>query len=102
MRASGTNFYSVPVKPDQTVEVRLYAAFLEVREGANISPGTSAAMNVDNRSWIWSTTSSKSRARWPDLNRWPHGGKEDCGRKATTGWEELTLRHGKTERHLVR
>ena len=28
----GTNFYSVPVKPDQTVEVRLYPTYVEVRE----------------------------------------------------------------------
>ena len=29
---SRTNLYSVPVKPDKTVEVRLYPSYVEVRE----------------------------------------------------------------------
>ncbi len=95
----GTNLYSVPVKPDKTVEVRLYPTYVEVRE-----EGRCIARH--ERSYGWqqqvldlehyldvlerkpgALAGSKPLAAWREKGLWPQS--------YDRLWEELILRHGK-------
>jgi transposase len=95
----GTNFYSVPVKPDQRVEVRLYPTYVEVREEGRCiarherSYGRQQQvlelehyLDVLERK-PGALAGSKPLAAWRERGLWPQS--------YDRLWEELTLRHGK-------
>ena len=83
-----TNLYSVPVKPDKTVEVRLYPSYVEVRdEGRCIARHErnygrqQQVLDLEHYWMCWSA----SRERWPAPSRSRRGGKKDCGQRVTIG-----------------
>jgi hypothetical protein len=81
-----TNLYSVPVKPEKKVEVRLYPVTWKSGMKAAASPGMNAITDVSRKCSIWSITSmcwSASLARWREQSRRPRRGKGDCGRRVT-------------------
>lgn len=95
----GTNFYSVPVKPEQKVEVRLYPTCVEARqEGRCIarherSYGRQQQV-LDLEHYLdvlerkpGALAGSKPLAAWRERGLWPHS--------YDRLWEELMGRHGK-------
>ena len=95
----GTNLYSVPVKPDQTVEVRLYPTYVEVREEGRCiarherSYGRQQQV-LDLEHYLdvlerkpGALAGSKPLAAWRQRGLWPQS--------YDRLWEELILRHGK-------
>jgi len=95
----GTNLYSVPVKPGQTVEVRLYPAYLEVREEGRCiarherSYGRQQQV-LDLEHYLdvlerkpGALAGSKPLAAWRHRGLWPQG--------YDRLWQELMGRHGK-------
>jgi transposase len=96
---AGTNFYSVPVKPDKTVEVRLYPTYVEVREEGRCiarherSYGRQQPV-LDLEHYLdvlerkpGALAGSKPLAAWRERGLWPQS--------YDRLWEELIGRHGK-------
>jgi hypothetical protein len=84
-----TNLYSVAVKPDKTVEVRLYPDYVEVRDEGRCIARHERSYGVSSKCSTWSITWmcwSASRVRWLAQSHSPRGGKEDCGRRVTIGY----------------
>lgn len=94
-----TNLYSVPAKPDKTVEVRLYPSYVEVRdEGRCIARHERCygrqQQVLDLEHYLdvlerkpGALAGSKPLAAWRQRGLWP--------KSYDQLWEELTLRHGK-------
>jgi transposase len=95
----GTNLYSVPVKPDKTVEVRLYPTYVEVREEGRCiarherSYGRQQQV-LDLEHYLdvlerkpGALAGSKPLAAWRERGLWPQS--------YDRLWAELIGRHGK-------